>query len=280
MCGELASSRRFGDRNGRFIPACAGNSGTGCRRQRTAAVHPRVCGELAKQLGAANPRFWFIPACAGNSPREESGAMIRAGSSPRVRGTRTAAPCRRRSSPVHPRVCGELVAFGRRPHVADRFIPACAGNSPCEAQSRQGWAVHPRVCGELYPRVEEGDAVTRFIPACAGNSKATAFPWATPPRFIPACAGNSPSFASRSTRASGSSPRVRGTPERPTQAVRGVRFIPACAGNSATAPDQRRRWSVHPRVCGELAPMWPGRTMPNGSSPRVRGTPQERWASQ
>ena len=76
------------------------------------------------------------------------------------------------------------------------------------------------------------------------------------------------------------------------------RFIPACAGNSAQAlipirsrpvhprvcgelrwPNARRRsgLTVHPRVCGELAVGESAMSCRYGSSPRVRGTPPERF---
>src|SRR3546814_2087639 len=51
----------------RFIPACAGNRPSRCRRSRPSSVHPRVCGE--QHQAPANP-------------------ICRAGSSPRVRGDR------------------------------------------------------------------------------------------------------------------------------------------------------------------------------------------------
>ena len=155
----------------RFIPACAGNSGSGHTGRHGPSVHPRVCGELPTgwHPGQQLPRF--IPACAGNS--------------------RTAARSRRRAA-VHPRVCGELATpegiaprdNGSSPRVrgtlgararrgcAARFIPACAGNS-CPSSLRPPLTtVHPRVCGELV-RLGVCDAVFhRFIPACAGNSTA------------------------------------------------------------------------------------------------------------
>ena len=168
VCGELAYVARFNAhyggssprvrgtrlrsprrrRSGRFIPACAGNSGHGPPQPCPRTVHPRVCGEL--QVGTINqpsttgssPRVrgtqtpsdkgecgWrFIPACAGNSVWGLVGV------------TRL---------PVHPRVCGELppalvpraLAHGSSPRVRGtpcrwlrrgvrwRFIPACAGNS-------------------------------------------------------------------------------------------------------------------------------------------------------
>ena len=98
--------RRAPQRDGRFIPASAGNTCSGQGPRTCCAVHPRVCGE--------HPAFW------------SEGASI-SGSSPRLRGTLCAIlplsayyrfipasagntdPGRPGwcSRPVHPRVCGE-----------------------------------------------------------------------------------------------------------------------------------------------------------------------------
>ena len=109
--------RRF-----RFIPACAGNSADPLFWLFLLVVHPRVCGELwpsqpyccsavgssprvrGTQWATACPRSRsrFIPACAGNSPHS----------------------CADRSkTPVHPRVCGELIC---RPAP----LIASSGSSP------------------------------------------------------------------------------------------------------------------------------------------------------
>ncbi len=152
---------------GRFIPACAGNTVDHPHPSTWGAVHPRVCGEHTTNLSpeqqaiGSSPRVRgtlddmglfacksrFIPACAGNT-----GTMQASG----------------KQSSVHPRVCGEhddgaetvnskngssprvrgthIMADARR--LAERFIPACAGNT-CECRRyRVKNAVHPRVCGE------------------------------------------------------------------------------------------------------------------------------------
>ena len=78
--------------------------------------------------------------------------------------------------------------------AAERFIPACAGNSvsyhrhdtpmpgssprvrgtrTCAATRKAMPTVHPRVCGELVLDRLFPDGVLRFIPACAGNSLCT-----------------------------------------------------------------------------------------------------------
>ncbi len=193
----------------RFIPACAGNAPAMVYWPNCKAVHPRVCGERI-DLGAQ--------------------AGVITGSSPRVRGTRATADVRSPSArfipacagnanpifryhcaiPVHPRVCGErqpdislpLRDSGSSPRVrgtlsscgantvANRFIPACAGNASQPPNASTSQTVHPRVCGERRrgglpatlwlgssPRVrgtqfipESSYTGCRFIPACAGNA--------------------------------------------------------------------------------------------------------------
>ena len=75
----------------------------------------------------------------------------------------------------------------------------------------------------------------------------------------------------------GSSPRMRGTqilvqPDRPSTGI-----IPAYAGNTRISCNACMIFRDHPRVCGEH-PFRRGRYCPaRGSSPRMRGTPQERF---
>ena len=90
----------------RFIPASAGNTGEGKRAHVSTAVHPRERGE---HLGGRAQGF------------------LAGGSSPRARGTRSCASCRRRSS---------------------RFIPASAGNTQQVHGYHSVMTVHPRERGE------------------------------------------------------------------------------------------------------------------------------------
>ena len=118
---------RRGAPDRRFIPACAGNAATRSTATPVAPVHPRVCGERNSAVkrysspSGSSPRVRgtragsrgsalvrrFIPACAGNAPAPSPGSRpptvhprvcgershrcesdrVRAGSSPRVRGT-------------------------------------------------------------------------------------------------------------------------------------------------------------------------------------------------
>ena len=173
------------------------------------------------------------------------------GSSPRVRGTH------RRATPND---------------AEQRFIPACAGNAMLPDPTHGDLPVHPRVCGERAGHARAGGAAERFIPACAGN--ATPTPSTTRRRTVhPRVCGERSTCTMLSPRKIGSSPRVRGTrPEAPPQWAQG-RFIPACAGNAAAAFAGAVLLPVHPRVCGERGSFRVQSNPLNGSSPRVRGTP-------
>ena|ERR1019366_6697804 len=160
-------------------------------QQPSDTVHPRVCGEHVTPLDVLNSTC---------------------GSSPRVRGTH---------------IC--------RVHVSCflRFIPACAGNTSRKMSAMDTIPVHPRVCGEhrsstsstaasigSSPRVRgtlvdklPGPEGRRFIPACAGNTpirRASKASFTVHPRVcgehLMALQTQNPKF--------GSSPRVRGTPDK------------------------------------------------------------------
>ena len=155
------------------------------------------------------------------------------GSSPRARGTPGARP-----------------RHGRR----DRFIPACAGNTPGDRDARPLDSVHPRVRGEHPALGSSGSFGSGSSPRARGTRllrKLTS----EPVRFIPACAGNTLSTVdlqipgtvhprvrgehlpqpSSGLRDLGSSPRARGTRWRRRFGPGHARFIPACAGNTRAA---------------------------------------------
>ena len=192
-------------------------------------VHPRVCGELG---------------------RGRRRTVRGAGSSPRVRGTRTCPTPSRPPPTVHPRVCGELLQT-LEPELRQ------AGSSPRVRGTR-------REFGEYRGQV-------RFIPACAGNSLAPAASTAVKPVHPRVC-GELPNAVGAWCDADGSSPRVRGTLRRRAARIGSWRFIPACAGNSRSVYLAQRRRTVHPRVCGELLLGRMVGVAVHGSSPRVRGT--------
>ena len=174
------------------------------------------------------------------------------GSSPRLRGTQG-----QRVS--HP--CGS------------RFIPASAGNTiPVHSRTVPA-PVHPRVCGEhgttcLWRRISIGSSPRlRGTLSSIGDSALNMW-------FIPASAGNTirlPCIALPVP----VHPRVCGehaisvTSNKIFQ-----RFIPASAGNTQVLAAMYRMVLVHPRVCGEHYIEAQATNIKNGSSPRLRGTPQ------
>ena len=233
----------------RFIPACAGNARRYNATMANVAVHPRVCGER-------------------NRAFDRKG--IPAGSSPRVRGTRTE-PCSRAAT--------------------IRFIPACAGNASTTDRPPSAQAVHPRVCGERNlasaaggkeygssPRVRGTHyyavrriSRVRFIPACAGNADERCSRYTVCPVHPRVC-GERDQTGAKIRGPVGSSPRVRGTPRDAEIQDAFRRFIPACAGNAERGRSSTSTATVHPRVCGERAAPLGATWRTTGSSPRVRGT--------
>ena len=172
----------------RFIPACAGNGGSGGTCGPRSTVHPRLRGERSRTAPGQSPtagssplargtvnrrpgyagRHRFIPACAGNGRR---------------------CPRRPLHGPVHPRLRGERHPGGAWIGPVARFIPACAGNGRSGQKKGVEFPVHPRLRGERWRafshgsqhagssplargtafRVRSGRDSRRFIPACAGN---------------------------------------------------------------------------------------------------------------
>ena len=69
----------------------------------------------------------------------------------------------------------------------------------------------------------------------------------------------------------GSSPRMRGAHTEVNHDIFEVRIIPADAGSTPRLLSQSRRWSDHPRGCGEHSALIVGLPLMTGSSPRMRG---------
>ena len=158
---------------------------------------------------------------------------------------------RRRGLRDHPRVCGE--------HELDDWKGNAEGGSSPRVRGT-------RVAGARLQRARG------IIPACAGNTqpRRAAFDCR---RDHPRVCGEHTTTRISSGTTAGSSPRVRGTPQREEvlQAAGGI--IPACAGNTPTSTRRSSSPRDHPRVCGEHLPPRLGFVVLPGSSPRVRGTP-------
>ena len=171
----------------------------------------------------------FIPACGELS--KPSWAIVQLdGSSPLARGTQ------------------DLDRLG---YVADRFIPAYAGNSWRLRYSCGLVPVHPRLRGELLRNLSCIQILAGSSPLARGT-QSPGFFCSPQNRFIPACAGNSielnkPIICSPvhprlrgelrfhllgARFLIGSSPLARGTRLNTLGSRFFRRFIPACAGNS------------------------------------------------
>ena len=234
----------------RFIPACAGNAASARCGHRCAPVHPRVCGERQQQAGTQQPisgssprvrgtqqfvqaeagSLRFIPACAGNATDPPYGVLEEA---------------------VHPRVCGERVimlaaapaAIGSSPRVrgtpvqvrgevmADRFIPACAGNARPAIPGGSVKPVHPRVCGERHRWRQIPAPTCGSSPRVRGTRKLSRVSHPFAPVHPRVCGERAPTEIP-ANKSVGSSPRVRGTLPTTLRASSACRFIPACAGNA------------------------------------------------
>ncbi len=273
----------------RFIPACAGNTRLPWGIPGWRSVHPRVCGEHSKIRSNESSPAGSSPRVRGTRGRAQRD-RARDGSSPRVRGTRL----HRRGAGIDARfipACAGNTGAQSLSRDSPRFIPACAGNTPDEPIWRDRLSVHPRVCGEhnnvvhvvggafgSSPRVRGTlqrharlSVFPRFIPACAGNTSAC-FPSLPAMTVHPRVCGEHKWFFRDGSSATGSSPRVRGTPPHSPERPDHPRFIPACAGNTGCLWLESRDSPVHPRVCGEHGRPWNLTISSTGSSPRVRGT--------
>ena len=294
----------------RFIPAGAGNTSP-CRcPRRSRTVHPRWRGEHSGSILAEPLTCGSSPLARGTpqptGPGRRHRRFIPAGAG----NTRCTAD-RRRPASVHPRWRGEhannpqrfLVLagssplargthHGRRPRVlADRFIPAGAGNTAPQPRSRPRSAVHPRWRGEHLmthqrpldaggssplargtPTADDAhDAEGRFIPAGAGNTNSDPSRLIDPP-VHPRWRGEHDLAHADVALIDGSSPLARGTLVRRRAARGHLRFIPAGAGNTTTPASRTARSPVHPRWRGEHSSSTWASVNTAGSSPLARGT--------
>ena len=293
----------------RSIPACTGETSSGCCTWLRFWVYPRVYGGnqdvlfrkgeevgLSPRVRGKRPHThptrgpeWSIPACTGET-RHRVSARSAWKVYPRVYGgNATSRLSTRMFWGLSPRVRGKLVGVGgRRNH--GRSIPACTGETNC----LQGmWAkdkVYPRVYGGnanvvmatsrqhgLSPRVrgklEPGRqriVGSRSIPACTGETE-RGRPVCTRPTVYPRVYGGNDHWWSCARCKSGLSPRVRGKLMGCPTAIGTQRSIPACTGETKLGLVPLGGAKVYPRVYGGNRRNPPAWTQCPGLSPRVRG---------
>ena len=191
----------------------------------------------------------------GSSPRVRGkpalvpASLEQVGLIPACAGKTSALPLLPVEPPAHPRVCGEnLAPFG----MADTRL----GSSP-------------RVRGKLRSFLLLRSFL-RLIPACAGKTPPPRWPYRTRGAHPRVC-GENVGTRLKTSRTTGSSPRVRGKPHLTSEDVHYTGLIPACAGKTRPYSPASADTSAHPRVCGENAAGGGKNEFSQGSSPRVRG---------
>ena len=147
--------------------------------------------------------------------------------------------------------------------MQNRPLPT-QGSSPRMRGTRRAGA-----CGSDRPGI---------IPAYAGNTGRNVGNHELP-RDHPRVCGEHVSRAWRIILLRGSSPRMRGTHGGEQLALVVFGIIPAYAGNTHVRHWRCRWQGDHPRVCGEHRVVPPQSSTSNGSSPRMRGTRVQQFAS-
>ena len=209
------------------------------------------------------------PRACGANPEHVSFTQFTVGSSPRMRGKPVGEPF---------------------PCVAVRIIPAHAGQTPLRRPHWRSEPDHPRACGAnsrwsipapatngSSPRMRgkprrdrQQDAILRIIPAHAGQTR-TAGAGRCGHADHPRACGANPSSLAICVVSNGSSPRMRGKPQRGRRRQRRDRIIPAHAGQTTPARPLGAPPSDHPRACGANVACSRSRMPMTGSSPRMRG---------
>ena len=128
----------------------------------------------------------------------------------------------------------------------------------------------PRLRGTLQ-RFQDARPSARFIPALAGNTLGL-YDHVHAITVHPRACGEHWESTRSWPHTAGSSPRLRGTLYQRQRQSLNFRFIPALAGNTRGGRNKPSSKAVHPRACGEHLVKEIPLLLPDGSSPRLRGT--------
>ena len=239
-----------GELRRRYIPARAGEATEPTRRSIDATVHPRACG--------------------GSHVLVQLMGVVR-GTSPRVRGKRTAGGLRHPGLGYIPARAGEARSSTTPPTTAWVHPRACGGSASSHHAQAVWQGTSPRVRGKQVGRAP-GERDRGYIPARAGEAPRPAPPLPWPAVHPRACGGSHVGEEGVIT-LYGTSPRVRGKRVLQPSGDLRVGYIPARAGEASTTGSRTRGTAVHPRACG--GSVIGGIALPRkyGTSPRVRGKP-------
>ena len=200
---------RLADLDTGIIPACAGSTSVPGHSNRLHKDHPRLCGEHRRSSDTARDPAGSSPLVRGALLARDCVLLYR-GIIPACAGSTSTACGRPRSSPDHPRLCGEHL-------LALDAIRKMAGSSPLVRGALLG---HPR-----------GDRVDGIIPACAGSTYNLDFDvqmLGDHPRLC----GEHLRYKAEFGKDLGSSPLVRGARALLGVALTARGIIPACAGST------------------------------------------------
>ena len=220
-------------------------------------------------------------------------------------------------NPDHPRACGEnllrsclsCLQDGSPPRMRGkrsvpgtvrrepRITPAHAGKTHSRSASVSASADHPRACGENTIQGRERLPFSGSPPRMRGKRPLTITPFSVY-RITPAHAGKTQQRGSadgggadhpracgeNSTLPSlpcslfGSPPRMRGKRDRQAEIRNPCRITPAHAGKTDGGSVAEKRYTDHPRACGENRVRCTQLKNNVGSPPRMRGKQRfERW---
>ena len=232
-----------------IIPALAGNTMRARCWSRRAGDHPRACGE-------------HVDACVLTA--------LSWGSSPRLRRTPRPVVWRVPRRGIIPALAGNTAKTSAFAPAARDHPRACGKHHHSHSRRASSLGSSPRLRGTLRERGQER-AHAGIIPALAGNTQQTNRPLSGN-RDHPRACGEHCKHIAESCRASGSSPRLRGTPEKRVRNRQTHGIIPALAGNTGAASYRMIAAGDHPRACGEHLRDFVRGELGEGSSPRLRGT--------
>ena len=233
----------------RIIPAHAGQTTRVYRKHVETADHPRACG--------ANRRCAMV-------------RQLAYGSSPRMRGKLSPTTSRYNFPRIIPAHAGQTAPYVHRTFCRADHPRACGANGGANCRRWHAIGSSPRMRGK-HAVAGAARRVVRIIPAHAGQTSGLTYPMPSVADHPRACGAND--FISDIVASlCGSSPRMRGKPERLFVRACRPRIIPAHAGQTGERPSNARPLADHPRACGanlQLVEGFGGSFF--GSSPRMRG---------